>query len=248
MKKRCLLVALSACLLTTVSGCVEVVKLDKEQEDKFVQYSVYSVLQHDKNYLVKLEDVNDNYLTVPDWQKPVPETPTETPTEKPSGGEKPTDEKPTDEKPSGGVSSSVTVNNLEEALEIEGVSLFYNGYKVCGSYPEAEGIPSFVIKAVQGKKLVVLEFDIANTSGKDVKLDLSSKKMSVKGIFNNSIKTNALVTLLPEALNTYTGTVPAGEKIGAVLVFEMSDGYVQNLSSITIDVKTNEGTKSVKIQ
>ena len=72
--------------------------------------------------------------------------------------------------------------------------------------------------------------------------------MSVKGIFNYSVRTNALVTLLPEALNTYVGTIPAGGQIEAVLVFEMSDGYIQNLSEITIDVKSEKGSKSIKLQ
>lgn len=250
MKKKWLLAALSVCMLASATGCVEVIELDREQQDKFVQYSVYSVLQHDKNYLVKLENANDNYLTVPDSQKPVPELPTVKPDD---GGdssvEKPTPEKPTPEKPSGGgTSTSVKVDNLAEAFELEGVTLKYNGFKVCGSYPESDGIPSFVIKAVQGKKLVVLKFDMVNTSGKDLKLDISSKDMSVKGIFNNSVRTNALVTLLPEALNTYIGTIPAGGQIEAVLVFEMSDGYIQNLSEITIDVKSEKGSKSIKLQ
>lgn len=245
MKKKWLLATLSVCMLTSATGCVEVIELDKEQQDKFVQYSVYSVLQHDKNYLVKLENANDNYLTVPDSQKPVPELPTV----KPDDDGNSSVEKPTPEKPSGGgTSTSVTVDNLAEAFELEGVTLKYNGFKVCGSYPETDGIPSFVIKAVQGKKLVVLKFDMVNTSGKDLKLDISSKDMSVKGIFNNSVRTNALVTLLPEALNTYIGTIPAGGQIDAVLVFEMSDGYIQNLSEITLDVKSEKGSKSIKLQ
>ena len=235
MKKKWLLAVLSV-LVLSATGCVEVIELDEEQADKFVQYSVYSVLQHDKNYLVKLENADDSFNKEPDVEEPT----TENPTVKPEGGGSQTGNKPT-----GG---TATVDNLAQALELEGVSLTYKGFKVCSNYPEVDGIPAFVIKAVQGKKLVVLEFDMKNNSGNELNFDIASKDLYVKGIFNNSIKTNALVTLLPEALNTYKDNIPAGGTVSAVLVFEMSDGYVNNLSQVTVEVKSESGTKTVKVQ
>lgn len=236
MKKKCLLAVLSA-LALSVTGCVEAVKLDKEQEDKFVQYSVFSVLQHDKNYMVKLENVDEDYIKK---QEPE-ENPTEEATVKPDSSDTQSGNRPSS-------GSSVTVGNLAEALNISDATLTYKGFKVCSNYPETDGIPAFVIKAVQGKKLVVLEFDLKNNSSKDINVDISSKDIYVKGIFNNSIKTNALVTLLPEALNTYKGDIKAGGTVSTVLVFEMSDGYVKNLSEVTVEVKSENGTKSIKVQ
>ncbi len=237
MKKKLLLAVLSL-FMVSATGCVEVIELDDEQEDKFLQYSVYSVLQHDKNYLVELEPIDESYIIKPDTQEPTTQNPNDSTTN--SGNNS------TGNKPVGG--NSTTVSNLSEALGVEGVTFTYKGFKVCDSYPEVEGVPAFVIKAVKGKKLVVLEFDMLNTTGSELKVDVSSKELYIKGIFNNSIRTNALVTLLPEALNTYIGKVPAGGTVNTVIVFEMSDGYVNNLSEITIDVKSKGGTKSIKIQ
>ncbi len=241
MRKKLLLIVLSL-VMVGATGCVETIELDEEQEAKFVQYSVFSVLEHDKNYLVNLEQIKEpEYI-------PTPEIPTEPSTEEPT-------EKPTEDGNNGGSqnnennnSGTTNVGNLAEALGIDGVSLTYKGMTVCDSYPESDGTPVFVIKAVSGKKLVVLSFDMTNTTDKELKVDIASKDVLVKGVFNNAIKTNALITLLPEALNAYIGIIPAGGTVETVLVFEMSDGYVANLSEITIDVKSESGTKSIKVQ
>ena len=105
-----------------------------------------------------------------------------------------------------------------------------------------------MIKAVSGKKLVVLKFDITNSTDSDMKVDLSSKKLSFKGIFNGSVKTNVLVTLLPEALNTFDDVIPAGGTIQTVLVFEISESYADNLTTVTVEVKSESGTKSIKLK
>ena len=239
MKKK-LLCAFLLISVFCMTGCIEKINLDEKQQEKFIQYSVYSVLEHDKNYLVELETIKETE---------------EIPTSEPESSTKPTEESTTvDEQvnSSGNAnennSTGVTVNNFSDALEVEGIEFMYKGFEVCSSFPEIDGTPVFVIKAVEGKRLVVLNFDMKNTTNKDIKLDISAKKLTFKGIFNNSVKTNALVTLLPEAINTYISTIPAGKTVSGVIVFEMADKYVQDISSITMDVISSDGTKSIKLK
>ena len=66
--------------------------------------------------------------------------------------------------------------------------------------------------------------------------------------FNKSIKTIAQVTLLPEALNTFKATIPAGKTVQTVLVFEMTETNANNLTSIVLDIKSSKGTNSVNIK
>lgn len=222
-------------VLVGLTGCVQTTELDKEQEQQFIEYSVYSVLEHDKNYMIGLNKVDIE-----------PETES-------SGADKQQPESGTDgqgqsgQNPGGGTSVQNT-DNINDALGIAGATIKYAGIAVCDSFPEAENVPSFVIKAVSGKKLVVLKFDITNTTGSDMKVDLSSKKLSFKGIFNGSVKTNVLVTLLPEALNTFDDVIPAGGTIQTVLVFEISESYADNLTGVTVEVKSESGTKSIKLK
>ena len=137
---------------------------------------------------------------------------------------------------------------MNAALNITGATVKYTGMTVCDSFPEDNGEPAFVIKALSGKKLVVLKFDVTNTTDSDIAVDIASKNLSFKGVFSQAIKTSALVTLLPEALNTFDGKIKAGATTQMVLVYEMSDGYVNNLSTITVEVKSESGTKSIKIK
>lgn len=242
MRKKVLLVLLSLGIVGT-TGCVQSVELDEEEEDKIVQYAVFSVLEHDKNYLVNLEHVDLGDIEDTS-EEPTTENTTEETTTDQSGNNGNTGNSGKNE----GDGNAVTVSNMSEAIGIEGITFTYTGMTVCDSYPENNGEPAFVIKAVSGKKLVVLNFEVTNTTDSEIKVDVASMDLYFKGVFNKSIKTNALVTLLPEALNTYISIIQPGEKVNAVLVYEMSDGYVNNLSEITIDVKSESGTKSIKVQ
>lgn len=223
-------------VLAGLTGCVQTTELDKEQELQFIEYSVYSVLEHDKNYMIGLNQVEIGYepeteSDAADNQQQEPETDGQGQSNQNHGG-----------------TTVQTTDNINDALGIEGVTVKYAGDSVCDSFPEAENIPSFVIKAVSGKKLVVLKFDITNSTDSDMKVDLSSKKLSFKGIFNGSVKTNVLVTLLPEALNTFDDVIPAGGTIQTVLVFEISESYADNLTTVTVEVKSESGTKSIKLK
>ena len=48
-------------VLAGLTGCVQTTELDKEQELQFIEYSVYSVLEHDKNYMIGLNQVEIGY-------------------------------------------------------------------------------------------------------------------------------------------------------------------------------------------
>ena len=241
MKRKILLVSIVYMLVTMV-GCVKAIDLDETQKDKFVGYCVYSVLEHDKNYMVGLNDVelfveesDDNAST---------QEPTQPSTEKPSqGGNNSADGDNTNiEKP------SVVTTTMEKALDVTGLSITYTGVTVADVYPEADGEPVFALKAFKGNKLVVLKFDVTNRTNSDIALDMGAKNLTIKGIFNKSVKTIAQVTLLPQALNTFKETIPAGKTVQTVLVFEMTEANANSLTSIVLDVKSSKGTNSVNIK
>ena len=211
MRKKCLII-LTAITILGMTGCMKKIDLTDEQESKLISYSVLAVLEHDKNYMIGLNKVE---------LETEPETEETTSGEGESQGTTTTD--PSGNGSSTGDEGTTVTTTMADALGLEGVSVTYTGIAVCDQFPEADGTPAFVIKALSGHKLVVLKFDVTND-------------------------TNALVTLLPEALNTFSETIPAGKTVQTVMVFEMSDGYVNDLSSIVLEFKSESGTKSVKIK
>ncbi len=238
MKKK-LLIGLSLIMALSATGCVQRVELEGEDEAKVIQYMVYAALEHDKNYLVNLEQGATTSQMEPDTDEQETTTaPTEDETDDNSGTNTGTDNEGT----------TVTTSTIGDALAIDGVAITYTGYSVCDSYPAEGDALAFVIKAVEGKNLVVLNFDMKNTTGSDIAVDIASMEVYFRGIFSNTTKTNAMVTLLTDALNTYKGTLKAGETVKTVLIFEMSEKATLDISSITVDVKSGDETKSVKIK
>ena len=239
MKRKILVVSIVYMLLTMV-GCVEAIDLDEHQQDMFVGYVVNSVLEYDKNYMIGLNDVEINVE-----EESTEDSSVETPTKGDSENQttdKPSTDKPVVENP------SVVTTTMERALGLSGVSVTYTGVVVGDVYPEVQGEPVFALKAFTGNKLVVLKFDVTNTTDSDISLDMAAKDLKIKGIFNKSIKTIAQVTLLPEALNTFKETIPAGKTVQTVLVFEMTETNANNLTSIVLEIKSSKGTNTVNIK
>ena len=223
--------------MANIVGCVKGVDLDETQQDKLVGYAVYSVLEHDKNYMVGLNDVEE-LMAEDTTEQPGSDTPTQGNDNKPSTGS----DSLVDDKP------SVVTTTMEKALDVDGLSIKYTDVVVDDVYPRVEGEPAFALKAFTGNRLVVLQFNVTNTTTSDISLDMASKNLTIKGTFNKSIKTIAQVTLLPEALNTLKETIPAGKTVQAVLVFEMTEANANNLASIVLDIKSSKGTNQVNIK
>ena len=236
MKRKILLVSIIY-IMANIVGCVKGVDLDETQQDKLVGYAVYSVLEHDKNYMVGLNDVEE-LMAEDTTEQPSSDTPTQGNDNKPSTGS----DSSVDDKP------SVVTTTMEKALDVDGLSIKYTDVVVDDVYPRVEGEPAFALKAFTGNRLVVLQFNVTNTTNSDISLDMASKNLTIKGTFNKSIKTIAQVTLLPEALNTLKETIPAGKTVQAVLVFEMTEANANNLASIVLDIKSSKGTNQVNIK
>ena len=236
MKRKILLISIIY-IMANIVGCVKGVDLDETQQDKLVGYAVYSVLEHDKNYMVGLNDVEE-LMAEDTTEQPGSDTPTQGNDNKPSTGS----DSLVDDKP------SVVTTTMEKALDVDGLSIKYTDVVVDDVYPRVEGEPAFALKAFTGNRLVVLQFNVTNTTTSDISLDMASKNLTIKGTFNNTIKTIAQVTLLPEALNTLKETIPAGKTVQAVLVFEMTEANANNLASIVLDIKSSKGTNQVNIK
>ena len=169
MKRKILLVSIIY-MLATMSGCVEALDLDETQQDKFVGYVVYSVLEHDKNYMVGLndvvEDVTDNVADDFDDEQPSVEQPT---VEDSTSSSTENNNITVDKEPA-------ITTTMDRALDVEGVSVKYTGVIVDDVFPKAEGEPVFALKAYTGNKLVVLKFDVTNTTNSDITLDMVSTR------------------------------------------------------------------------
>lgn len=135
---------------------------------------------------------------------------------------------------------------LAEALLLEETDITYVGYEITKSYPhESENI-YFAMDATSGNELVVLKFDISNTSQNDKMYDILSKGVYFKIIVNGETKT-ALTTMLLNDLANYQGTIAAGEKEQLVIIGEIPEEKAQNISELALSMKTQSETVSITL-
>ncbi len=122
-----------------------------------------------------------------------------------------------------------TVDGLRQEI-VKGVFLTYSGYSIATTYPDDDDV--FVINAEQGRKLLILNFRIANTSGADISVDMEKTNPHFQILLNGKNVGYTNVTWLDNDLSTFKGTVKAGDKLSMVLVKQMDSSKVKSIDSL----------------
>lgn len=226
--KKIVCLMLAALMAVSGTGCAksELTGMSEEEKNLYVQYSANLILRHDKNYIDRMTYV---------------EAETEVQTSSNVAG--------TDSQNQAGVSdSSAALTDMNSLFQINGLDIQPAGYEVTDSYPSASSGLGMSMVAVKGYRLLVLKFAVTNTGGTDAALDMLGTKAEYKGIINDSVRMNAQVTALLNALNTYRGTIPAGGSTELVLVFQINENDADNISSVKLNLTYNDKQGTVVIQ
>lgn len=219
-----------------LTGCGNTLpQMTKEQETQIVEYAAGIVMQYMKDYDSRLVDLSlyeSNGESVPEQaDKEEPEQ---------GGMDAPADTDTIDVAETG---------SLADVLMPEGMEIAYTGYSVMNSYPEAESKdPYFAYDAAAGKQLLVLYFDISNTLGEAVELDIFSLAPKCTVTVNSVENQSVLPTMLLDDLNMYIGSIDAGETIQLVLLTEVEEELAGAIESLRLTVKTDAGRAVVLLQ
>lgn len=215
-------------------GC-ESVSLTEEEEQIYVAYAVNAVINHDNNYVLKLKDVEIETETTTKWYSEEDRFTTEPSSDGNNGSQQNPEEE-------------TTVINVETdmntIMKLDGISVEYTDYEIGKTYPNEDSM-AFVLTAVDGSNLVVLKFNVKNETNEDIVLDMIAADMNFKGIFNGQVKANCQTTLLNNALNTYKGTISAGESKEMVLVYQISERSLSNVSTIKLEVENGDLSSTI---
>ena len=239
MKKRIILTLTAAMLVISLAGCGEnqIPELTDEQMQSIGEYTAITLMRYDASYRSRLVDYT-LLMTTPDPEQ----TPEPVPTKEP-GGMDPVDDTPVIG--AGGQAGSSGGSSIEETLELpEGISITFLDHALHNSYPEGDSY--FAMTATEGKKLLVLNFSISNVSGQDQTVDLLHTADEFRITVNGDFTRRALLTGLESDLSTFEGTVSAGESTTVVLVIEVDDSVAENITSISVNVKNNSKTCTIK--
>lgn len=242
MKKRVIGGLAVVCSALIATGCGNSIpEMTEEQQELVVEYAAGVVLKYDKNYEGKLVE-----LTLEEDAAEEAEAPTA-----PENEELPESTE--------SVENDVTIidntENVEEVtytieslLQLDPVGITYMGYEISDLYPsENEGDDLyFIMNATDGNKLLVLKFLAENASDQDMELNIAESNARFK-IDVDGVTKNALTTMLVNDLAYYKGTLAAGESTELVLVCEISDAQAEEISSLSLIVKSVDNTATISL-
>ncbi len=127
-----------------------------------------------------------------------------------------------------------TCNSIEDFFDLpDNVTITGGEYILCDSYPQNQD-EYFTIEAEQGKKLLVLSFQIDNQNGQEQQVDLFHKQTSYVVTINKEHTFNAMTTMLMNDMITYENTLPSMGSENIVLVVEIDSQLQGNIESISV--------------
>lgn len=130
----------------------------------------------------------------------------------------------------------------------EGVSITYEDYMVADSYPE-DGAKDeyFALDASAGKKLLVLRFRLTNGTEQEEKIDLLNTNSRYIITVNDSIRANALTTMLPNDMSTYAETLEPGQDQELVLLLEVNEDVAGTVQAIALRLKNASNEYTIQL-
>jgi hypothetical protein len=127
------------------------------------------------------------------------------------------------------------VLSADETQEIiEDIFISYEGYSVSRTYPESS--KSYVINADKGKKLLVLRFDLYNGSDSAKKVNILQKNILFQVLLNNKNIGYTAVTVLPNDLSSYVGTIESRAHESLVVLAEIKESESTSIESLGLIV------------
>ncbi len=232
--KKYLCLGLAVITAFCLAGCKNSNLLDLSEDDRdlYAEYAANLLLKHDKNYIDRMRYV-----------EPVEETTTE------QTSREPVTEKPVNPgNPEGSTGTQVSdTKSMNEIFGISGLDIQPNGYEVTNAYPSNGSELGMSMQAIKGYKLLIYKFNVVNTAGQDVTLNMMEPAASYRGIINDSVKVNVQVTALLNAFNTYNGIIPAGSTQELVLISQINENDAKNISSVKLNITYNDRQGTVVI-
>ena len=238
--KKCIGVFISICTLAMFAGCYEPLEITESEMDMVAEYAAGVLVKHGTQAKDVLLDRAEQEEAFAAMATPTPR-PTLAPSHRdedkttPETGEN--DDKQESGRPTEAVvpdNSELTMRDLTDLIGKDDFYFSYKGYKETALY---QGSGDLFAAAGDGKKLVVVEFEVTNQSGSGATLTLNkgASKEFIYTLRTGGKTIRPSLTLLNEDMYTsYNITYKAGETKTCVLVFECDEKL--SLSNMTLTV------------
>lgn len=225
------------------TGCGSLPPMTPEQEDEIVGYAAAVALKYDAGYDSRLVELPPEY-----HKEESPSVSDSTKTEEtgwqeeePAGMDETADTETTDIS-----EEKENASSIESFYNMDGIRIAYKGASYQKTYP-SDSVEEyyFTLDAVEGKKLLVMEFGVSNVTDQAVQIDFLLKAPVFRVSLNENRSVNVLSTMLLDDMSTYVGTVEPGETIPLVLVAQVEEQDAVAIQSLVLNMK--KGSESAKM-
>lgn len=235
---RSIVVCLLACTVL-LTGCFEVRELEENQQDLIAEYSAGIMLKYSKDYRKRLVFEDDMKGATPGPTAEAVDVATEAPAEETESPETKSDNgKKESEQP------QFKEVALKDLIHISGMDISYKGHEFCHSYPK--GNVEYKLTAKDGEKLLVLKFQIKNTTTKKIKASLMKRSIIYNLDLDGTPYQPTIVIQANGGLNYLQTSLQAGEAQEALLVYDVPKENA-NPSSATLSVEDGDSASKIKI-
>lgn len=238
-KSGLIMTALCLGLWAGLAGCGNEIPELTESEMKAVgEYAAFTVMKYDASNRSRLVDLPpEKEPVIP--EPSVPEPPQET--EEPSGMG-PTDNVPITD-------NSQQQDSMEEVLGLaDGLSVTYVDAQLYDSYPDMEEI-GVVMNASDGRKLLVMRFSFLNGTEEAQQIDIAGQRdLNIRVTVNEEYRRSALMSMVMDDMMTLQKTLSPGESLEAVLIIETELQNMEEINSISLNLKNDEKAHTIQLK
>jgi len=225
MKRRLCAVLCAATVLLTGCGGIE---LTETENDVIAEYAATLLLKYSNSYQSKLQE--EVFETEPETTVFIPPLPTDSSSVQNEQNNSASAE-----------TTTVSEKSLSEALGIavEGFQAEYTGYEIVDSYPNTSDA-YFVMTATKNNSLLILKFNLTNTSTEEKECDILSKQLNYRCQINGDERFGSQLTMLLDDLSSYKEVLMPEETKQAVLIFQIPSEYQENMEKMSFIIRDKE--------
>ncbi len=229
-----LFVCIAACSLL-LGGCGdELHELTAEEEDLIVHYAAYVVAKHNIQQKDGASGVVISETETQDTEsvEEIEDTQIVEGTETGEGGSGET-----------AIVDGGTVSLSDAIGHGSDITVTYAGSYVADNYIEGS---AYSVDASAGKTYYIMKFTLTNTTQADVIVDNVTKSLGFK-LNSGDLSVKSEVTFLMTDFSTYYGTIPAGQSVETILLFEVPESDAESILEPNLQIIIDNETKNVKL-
>ena len=235
MKNRIVLGILICAVLISMCGCTWSKSFSEEDTKAIASYSAKLVAKYNtrqQDGIVEIDESDEDSVasdSLKELSKLVDSTSNNTTTNNTSSNNS--------------SSSDKTPVSLASALGVSGADFTYLGYEVRDSYTTSV----YDMSANSGYRFLVMKFNLTNTSITDAEVNIISKNPKFTAVVNGSSTASNDLSLMPEDLATFKGTIRAGESRELIILFQFKSEDLANIQSTSLQCTVSGSTQDITL-